>query len=62
MSRRVAVGLVLFLACTIGILAALEEIFLRALFKGGIVSVILIPLANSYYGDQNRFKFSLWKK
>ena len=51
MSRRVAVALVMFFACTIGILAALEEIFLRALFKGAIVSVFLIPLANSYYVD-----------
>ena len=60
MSRRVAIAALMFLSCSVGILCAFEEHFLRALLKGGMLAVIVIPLANSYYGDQNRFKFSLW--
>ena len=55
-ARGVVVMFIMFLAFTF--IASDIDGFYNVLFKGGIVSLAVIPVVSMYYSDPKRFDFS----
>ena len=57
-SRQIAIGFLFFLIISFTLYFEMKSEFLYVVVKGGALAAIVIPALNSYYGNENRFKFT----
>ena len=56
--RRIVLALLMFCGMTLTLICTIEQEFFICAGKGILCALVIIPLLNSYYGNEKRFKFS----